>query len=506
MDIKKYDWIFRREWYIQGFNAVPLLINHGGSSIPRTWKSVGYGYQIFLNQFANDSCEMYYDIESMESIYNEIKGRLKKDKNYLKEMRKQAKKELRVSTKIIEKVKKLGIRKLSNEKFLELFRKINDAYPYTLATNHIIEPFSIKTEERVKELLLARLEELGQESNFSRHLSILTTPTEKSEIFKAARNISKIIDSIKSKNLLGLFRKDTALIIRELKKYPGIEKSLNEHSEKYFWIASSYARAPIAGIQFFINDIKRHLKEHEKQGKDFVTKEEKNRLIKKLGIKGELADIIGQIDFVMIWQDERKKEMLSHCCYVDMFAKEAAKRFSLKHENILYLLPKEITEKNLKTLTDDKLAERRKGCIVIYVKDKPEIMHYGADYGAIMKQLKKHDAGESVDEIRGVCASIGKVVGRARICKSLDDIATFNEGEVLVSSMTRPEFMSAIRKSVAIVTDEGGITCHAAIISRELGIPCVIATKIATKKIHNGDLLEVAANHSRIIILEKAKS
>ena len=46
---------------------------------------------------------------------------------------------------------------------------------------------------------------------------------------------------------------------------------------------------------------------------------------------------------------------------------------------------------------------------------------------------------------------------------------------------------------------------HAAIISRELGIPCVIATKIATKKIHNGDLLEVAANHGRIIILEKAK-
>jgi pyruvate,water dikinase len=61
--------------------------------------------------------------------------------------------------------------------------------------------------------------------------------------------------------------------------------------------------------------------------------------------------------------------------------------------------------------------------------------------------------------------------------------------------MTRPEFILAMRKAVAIVTDEGGVTCHAAILSRELGIPCVVGTKIATKVFKDGDLLEVRANH-----------
>ena len=61
--------------------------------------------------------------------------------------------------------------------------------------------------------------------------------------------------------------------------------------------------------------------------------------------------------------------------------------------------------------------------------------------------------------------------------------------------MTSPDFMVAVKRAAAIVTDEGGITCHAAIISRELKIPCVIATKKATKAFTNGELIEVDANN-----------
>jgi len=73
----------------------------------------------------------------------------------------------------------------------------------------------------------------------------------------------------------------------------------------------------------------------------------------------------------------------------------------------------------------------------------------------------------------------------------------------LVTSMTRPEFVPAMRKAVAIVTDEGGITSHAAIVSRELGIPCVIGTKSATKVLKDGWIVQVKANHGQIVVLEK---
>ena len=69
------------------------------------------------------------------------------------------------------------------------------------------------------------------------------------------------------------------------------------------------------------------------------------------------------------------------------------------------------------------------------------------------------------------------------------------KGDVLVSSMTRPELVPAMKKALAVVTDEGGMTCHAAIVSRELGIPCVVGTKIATKAFKDGDFVEVNANH-----------
>jgi len=80
-----------------------------------------------------------------------------------------------------------------------------------------------------------------------------------------------------------------------------------------------------------------------------------------------------------------------------------------------------------------------------------------------------------------------------------------NKGDILVASMTSPDFIVAIRKASAIVTDEGGMTCHAAIVSRELKIPCIVATRIATKLLKDNDLVEVDADHGRVKILKRAR-
>lgn len=108
-------------------------------------------------------------------------------------------------------------------------------------------------------------------------------------------------------------------------------------------------------------------------------------------------------------------------------------------------------------------------------------------------------------ELKGSSASKGFVKGKVRTILYKSQISELNEGEILVTEMTSPEFVPAIKKASAIVTDEGGITCHAAIVSRELGIPCVIGTKIATQVLHDGDLVEVDANKGIVKVLEKAK-
>ena len=77
------------------------------------------------------------------------------------------------------------------------------------------------------------------------------------------------------------------------------------------------------------------------------------------------------------------------------------------------------------------------------------------------------------------------------------------KGNILVAGQTRPFLMSAIKKAGGIITDEGGITSHAAIISRELDIPCIIGTKIATKVLKDGDSVEVDADKGIVKILKK---
>ena len=107
------------------------------------------------------------------------------------------------------------------------------------------------------------------------------------------------------------------------------------------------------------------------------------------------------------------------------------------------------------------------------------------------------------DVIKGSIAYKGKVQGKVRILKRKMQVGELVKGEILVSPMTTPDFISDIKYAGAIITDEGGITCHASIISRELKKPAIIGTKIATKVLHDGDLVEVDADKGVVKILKR---
>lgn len=97
-------------------------------------------------------------------------------------------------------------------------------------------------------------------------------------------------------------------------------------------------------------------------------------------------------------------------------------------------------------------------------------------------------------EVKGQIAYAGVVRGIVRIVKSVKDLDKLKEGDILVTQMTFPSFIMAMRRVAAFVTDEGGITCHAAIVAREMNKPCIIGTKIATKIFKDGDRVEVDAD------------
>lgn len=153
-------------------------------------------------------------------------------------------------------------------------------------------------------------------------------------------------------------------------------------------------------------------------------------------------------------------------------------------------------------LNVDQLDKRLKGYIFyqdkIYVDISLEDFFAKNNFYCDRPEIDKY-----AQEIKGQVACQGNSVSsKAQIILNGDEAKNFVSGNILVTTMTSPEYIPAMKKSMAIVTDEGGITCHAAIVSRELNIPCIIGTKVATKILKDGDRIEVDTSKGIVRILK----
>lgn len=145
--------------------------------------------------------------------------------------------------------------------------------------------------------------------------------------------------------------------------------------------------------------------------------------------------------------------------------------------------------------------QRRGGNILTIITPEKGLEVYFAQDAKNKYESEIAEINSDVTEFSGHTANgRGKISGEVFVFRwGMEDINQriyeFPEGKILVAGQTVPQFMPALRKAKAIITDEGGMLCHAAIVSRELGIPCIVGTKIATQVLKDGDLVEVDADH-----------
>jgi pyruvate,water dikinase len=120
------------------------------------------------------------------------------------------------------------------------------------------------------------------------------------------------------------------------------------------------------------------------------------------------------------------------------------------------------------------------------------------------KMEQEQQANENDVILKGLPASPGKIVGVAKVLLSIEEMEKFKDGDILVTKMTAPDWVPIMGKAKAIVTDEGGLTCHAAIISRELGVPCIVGTssfgKKATEVLKDGETITVDAKNGLVYL------
>jgi len=289
------------------------------------------------------------------------------------------------------------------------------------------------------------------------------------------------------------------------------DKNYLSYFSKYFFNKTDFNDRRIITKELFAEEICKEIKNKTKQqvkaeldkiilDNDKLMRD-KHQLDEKINLSGDEKKYISAVGEMITLLDYRKRDMMKHFYYIFSILHEFAKRFNVKYGDLSYLTISELvdfTDGKIKIESLD-LDKRRKKTIIIFQENSSETFIHGDDAERI-SGLAMHKG----NEIKGNVASKNKdniVRGIARIIKNPAK-ENFNSGEILVTSMTRIEYVPLMKKAQAIVTDEGGIACHAAIVSRELGVPCIIGTKVATREIKTGDEIEMDMKTGKVKIIK----
>ncbi len=220
-----------------------------------------------------------------------------------------------------------------------------------------------------------------------------------------------------------------------------------------------------------------------------------NKLCQLLQPDAKMKKFLIAAPFMAFFKDWRDDLRRYHAYVWSPLFESIEKHFGLKPQESGYLSLDEIQEALEKGACDRSriLLRRNKPCVVTV---DPKTLRAKVIDGIIPQKyvrIQKRTEEVKSSSITGRTGNPGKVRGKVFLLRTFHDIKRIPKGRVLVASTTHPNYVPAMRKSIAIVTDEGGIISHAAIVSRELGIPSVVGTKLATKLLKDNDIVEVDA-------------
>ncbi|MEX1014797.1 MAG: PEP-utilizing enzyme [Candidatus Paceibacterota bacterium] len=205
----------------------------------------------------------------------------------------------------------------------------------------------------------------------------------------------------------------------------------------------------------------------------------------------------------MYIRDIRKEPIQKINTLISNLMREYFKRRDFNLDNIAYVSCYDFEDGTYKQNNYEDILNKRKNGVNIFINSNG----YNFEYGNILKVKQKiygiMDKDKDITKVSGNTACKGEAKGNVRVIINESDFSKFKEGDILVTSMTRPEFIPIMKKASAVITDEGGVTCHAAIVSRELNIPCIIGTENATRTLKDGDKVEVNADEGVVKIIEK---
>ncbi|MFH0870559.1 MAG: PEP-utilizing enzyme [archaeon] len=376
-----------------------------------------------------------------------------------------------------ERIRKTDYSKTKKEELISLFRQFSEKYKtYAVSLMGFNIEFPVERELRKK---------VKDRPNPDEDLGILLFPSKENFAPLEQANLFLI------KELLD--KKDITKIDALTKE---IRQKISDHVYEYGWInARGGQDNPWTEKEIFDRcmEIKGNPLEKlaELQEHKAKIRRECEKIMSELKADENLFNLVMITKELVYFRTYRTDYLNKAFFNVKNLLEAVAKSRNLSHRELIHLRIDEIL--NGVDVPKDEIARRMRGYTLMTLE--PAKLEFSSDPEKIRKAEADYCERSSAeaDEVKGTVAFKGKIQGRAKVVITKNEIPKVERGDILITAMTTPEFVPAMEKAVAFVTDEGGITCHAAIVAREMKKPCVIGTKVATKVFKDGDFVEVDA-------------
>ena len=389
--------------------------------------------------------------------------------------------------------RKKDFAKLSNAELVSIFNEYIDKIIATASFRTNIFLLGLI----ITDLINAEIERIKASGIDVEFYYELVTPIKDLPLTAMQRNVLLISNKIEQDNL-DLDGTEAQILIAD-------------HLDKYSWLTTHrYLGEPLTKADV-IKAIKENL---GKSGEKLAmlsadNKKRKEELDKVVGINKTIEKLINIAQNFTYIQTYRLDVVNEGNHYLRGMFTEICQRIGVEYDSLIYLAEEEIVSAlNNNEFDYNKLADVRKEYYVVYnVNDNETCLFEGI-------HNKYSNANEEAEEervakdavIKGKVAQRGRTRGAVKVIKTKRELSKLNDGDIIVCPMTMPEMVIGLLKCGGIITDEGGVTCHAAQISRELKVPCVIGTGNASKLLSDGDTVEIVAEgiNGEVRILEMA--
>ncbi|MFH0713121.1 MAG: PEP-utilizing enzyme [Candidatus Micrarchaeota archaeon] len=346
-----------------------------------------------------------------------------------------------------------GLRKKTNAELLQIYE--NYLQIFLDYTSGISVAFNLN------EILGQTAEEILNKKQANAEIAAaLLKPSEETEIFKLQK------------------------IAFQLKTSKPSQEQLKEIVKQYNWMPC----LDIMNDPWTIRDLEEFIANATEQKQTIPANEAATQLgLNKKEIK--FFELMRVVAYIKDLRDEYRRKGVF---YSRKMYGEIAKRAGITTKQIAYATNEEIKQflTNNTPFDLNKIKERMNG-FALYKENDKFIILTGSEAQAFKQKCGLDSQYSGISSVKGIVGSNGNCTGPAKIIHGVEDLKKIKNGDVMIAITTHPDYVPAMHLAVGIVTDEGGITCHAAIVSRELKKPCIVGTHIGTKTFQDGDVVEV---------------